>query len=76
MVRPLWELCSANCPPERPCTPELSDQYRDLWDRFALGQAPVPVQADGKARLKTCRHRPPRTGAMKGPDGKALLREY
>ena len=59
MVVPLWELC------------QRSSEYRDLWDRLALGQ--VPEQPDGKERLKTCRHR---GQSVKGPDGKAVLHEY
>ena len=56
MVGPLWELC------------QRSAEYRELWDRLALGQVePTP---DGKARLKTCRHR----GRSVKRDGKAVMR--
>lgn len=70
MVGPLWELCSGNCPPERPCQPEIGDALRALWDSRP---APAADGLSGAERLRICVHR---GRAVKGPDGKALEREY
>lgn len=34
MIGRLWEMCSNNCPSERPCTAKQSEEYRKLWDSF------------------------------------------
>ena len=46
MLGRLWELCSGQCPPERPCSGALSNQYRSLWDTQASGARP-PATIEG-----------------------------
>jgi len=36
MLGRLWEMCADQCPPERPCPPELTAIYRARWDRERL----------------------------------------
>lgn len=40
----LWELCSGQCPPERPCREGLSESYRELWDGAKQRQIPRFLQ--------------------------------
>jgi hypothetical protein len=43
MVGRLYELCSGNCPTERPCPPELCERYRIMWDnKPAAGETTEP----------------------------------
>ena len=46
MVGRLYELCSARCPVERPCTPEMSEAARAAWDAAALPAATPPPPPD------------------------------
>ncbi len=50
-----YELCSATCPPERPCpAAAVLEQYRDVW----AGKLPPPEldSARAPARERPCRH--------------------
>jgi hypothetical protein len=44
-----WELCSGNCPPERPCSKETSERYRAMWDRLRAEEAHAESREDGVA---------------------------
>jgi hypothetical protein len=57
MVGRLYELCSGNCPPESPCSPALSEQYRSLWDKL-----PVPA-----LQAHAAPQRPEVAAAMQAP---------
>lgn len=46
----LYEICSGNCPAERPCPPGMSEQYRTAWDaKFR----PKPAGPTRRQRLRS-----------------------
>jgi hypothetical protein len=38
-----WEICSGNCPAERPCTKEQSEHWRGVWDGEIKQDVPAPI---------------------------------
>jgi hypothetical protein len=58
MVRALWEVCSGNGSPERPCTAEQSARWRAVWDG-------LPVSPRAAPRTRPCVHLGPPTGARR-----------
>jgi hypothetical protein len=52
MARPLWEICSGNCPALLAKNPKASDQVRAEWDRraaaIAAGKDPFPHRRQGR----------------------------
>ncbi len=75
-----WRVCSEQCTPELPCTPEKSRAYRQKWagqrqrrPRAALPLAGQPISLSlAPARPRTPPSRPPLTGGP-GTELKALL---
>jgi len=52
-----YELCSGNCPPERPCTPETSVAMRRLWDtgppvQYREPVVPINMASEGSVRIE------------------------
>lgn len=69
----LWELCSNNCPAERPCPDGLSEQYRALWD--GLGGAPPPTLLQKAGRFIRAAARHVADGLRKVPEDTYAERE-
>jgi hypothetical protein len=44
-TRRLYELCSGNCPASNPCSPEVSERYRALWDGLPIPPETGPLPA-------------------------------
>ena len=67
MIGHLWERCSGQCPPERPCTPELSESFRRLWDSQPGAQtgAPPPVYEPPWRSMLKCLHIGTATGEIR-----------
>lgn len=67
MTERTWELCSGNCPPERPCPEDVRLPVLEALAGKRLRLAPASA-FDG-TKFLTCRNKGDR---MRGPDGKTV----
>src|SRR5262249_3628258 len=54
-----YEICSLECPPERPCSPAFTEAYQQVWARERLAKRSLCLHMgapDGhKVRCPTCK---------------------